>query len=66
MRLSSCDPACIPYLVFQKPVCPRCGDMLFAATATEFLGRGHIRHTWSCDTCDHQFWTAVSLPHETI
>ncbi len=31
MRLLSCDPACTPYAMFQKPACPRCGDIkLFA------------------------------------
>ena len=64
MRLSSCDPACNSYVVFQRPACPRCGDMLFAATATEFLGQGNIRHTWTCETCDHEFRTAVALPDD--
>jgi hypothetical protein len=32
--------------------------------STEFLGQGHIRHTWTCDTCDHEFRTAVALPDD--
>jgi len=64
MRLSSCDPACTPYHAYQRPACPRCGDTLFAAAATEFLGQGRIRNTWSCDSCDFEFWTAVALPSE--
>lgn len=62
MRLSSGDPARNPYPIFQRPACPQCGDMLFAAAATEFLGHGKIRNTWSCDSCDHEFRTAFAVP----
>jgi len=62
MRVISCDSACPPYLAFQRPACPNCGDMLFAAKATEFLGGGHVRHTWSCESCDHEFATLLDLP----
>lgn len=64
MRLQSSDPARAPYLALQRPACPRCGDTLFAAAATEFLGKGQIRNVWSCDTCEHEFRTAVALPVE--
>lgn len=70
MRLSSGDPARNPYSIFprpagfQRPACPRCGDMLFAASATEFLGHGEIRNTWSCESCEHEFRTALALPVE--
>jgi hypothetical protein len=64
MRLSSGDPARAPYPIFQRPACPRCGDMLFAAYATEFLGHGKILNNWSCETCDHEFRTAIALPIE--
>jgi ribosomal protein S27AE len=47
---------------FQRPACPRCGDTMFAATATEYFGRGFIRHSWSCEVCQHEFQTAVELP----
>jgi len=45
-----------------RPNCPRCGEMLFAATATEFLGDGYICNSWSCESCDHEFNTAVKVP----
>jgi hypothetical protein len=64
MRLSSADPVRNPYPIFQRPACPQCGDMLFAASATEFLGHGKIRNTWSCESCDHEFRTAWALPIE--
>ncbi len=48
--------------LFGRPHCPQCGEMLFAAAATEFLGRGRIINTWSCDECDHVFQTMVKVP----
>ncbi|GIK82376.1 MAG: hypothetical protein KJZ73_12965 [Pseudorhodoplanes sp.] len=45
-----------------RPHCPQCGETLFAATATEFLGRGRLVNTWSCDACDHVFQTMVKVP----
>ena len=64
MRLSCCDPARTPYHLFRRPACPRCGEMLFAAAGTEFLGQGHVRNTWSCDNCAHEFRTSVAMPDE--
>jgi len=46
----------------QRPTCPRCGDIMFAATATEYFGQGRIRHSWSCESCQHEFQTAVEMP----
>jgi hypothetical protein len=64
MILSSGDPASIAYPIFRRPVCPSCGDLFFAAAATEFLGKGMISNTWSCDSCEHEFRTAFSVPYE--
>ena len=64
MRLSSGDLARNPYPIFRRPACPRCGDMLFAASATEFLGQGKILNTWSCESCEHEFRTAFAMPVE--
>ena len=47
---------------FPRPSCPHCGDIMFAATATEYVGRGHIRYFWSCESCNHEFETAVDIP----
>jgi ribosomal protein L37AE/L43A len=44
------------------PTCPRCNDMLFAATASEHVSEKHVRHIWSCDSCGHEFSTSVALP----
>lgn len=64
MRLSLTDTRPAPYPFFRRPACPRCGDSLFAASATEFLGHGEIRNTWSCETCEHEFRTACAVPIE--
>lgn len=64
MRLQFGDPARVPYSAFRRPACPRCGEMMFAAAATAFLGKGRIENTWSCDSCDHKFSTAFALPVE--
>ena len=34
-----------------NPSCPRCGNHLLAAEASEFLRDGHIRHSWACEGC---------------
>ncbi len=44
-----------------RPLCPRCGEALFAPEIAEFAGNGRIRHTWSCDDCDHEFRTCVEI-----
>jgi ribosomal protein S27AE len=66
MRLQSDAPASRSGLArfpfFQRPACPRCGDTMFAATATEYFGQGRIRHSWSCEACRHEFQTAVVVP----
>jgi transcription elongation factor Elf1 len=43
------------------PSCPRCGDLLLAAEASEFLSEGRVRHFWACDACGQAFHTAVEL-----
>lgn len=62
MRLQTGVPAPEPTQVIGRPACPRCGDTLFAATATKFLGEGLIQNTWSCESCDHEFRSMVEVP----
>jgi transposase-like protein len=52
--------AMVPF--FPRPACPHCGDTMFAATATEYNGRGGIQYFWSCESCHHEFTTAVDMP----
>lgn len=42
--------------------CAQCGNTLFAAAWSEYLGDRHIRHLWSCDACGYQFETLVRYP----
>lgn len=52
--------------ILGRPACPQCGEMMFAAIATQFMGRGRISNSWSCEACDHEFETSVqmSLPDD--
>jgi transcription elongation factor Elf1 len=46
--------------------CPHCDQFVVAPEASEFAGNGKIRHVWSCDSCGHEFETAVRLTAEPI
>jgi len=46
---------------FGRPKCPRCGSMLLVAEQSAFSPAGRIRHTWSCDDCNHEFVTSIAL-----
>ena len=64
MRLHIDDTA-HAFPIARRPACPRCGDTLFAASAAAmFLDKGKIKNTWSCETCEHEFCTALALPSE--
>jgi hypothetical protein len=39
--------------------CPNCLETLIAPVASEYVGEGRVRHSWSCDGCGHEFHTAV-------
>ena len=66
MRLETGAPGPMPTQLLGRPACPRCGEALFAATATEFLGAGRIQNTWSCENCDHQFRSMVAVPSDLL
>jgi ribosomal protein L37AE/L43A len=44
------------------PACPECDDLQFAPAASEFVGKGQVRHFWSCEACGHEFSTSVKVP----
>lgn len=48
--------------LFQRPACPRCGEGMFAATAVEYVAPDRMRHSWSCESCGHEFRTATQMP----
>ncbi len=62
MRLQTNPPKAALTGNLRAPLCPRCGETIFAAAATAFVRDGLIRHTWICDSCEHLFRTAVEVP----
>jgi uncharacterized protein with PIN domain len=46
---------------FGMQVCPHCDELVVAPEASEFVSEGNVRHFWSCDSCGHEFKTAVRL-----
>ena len=41
--------------------CNRCNDRLIAPNWSEYVSENHVRHSWSCDSCGHQFETSDHL-----
>jgi hypothetical protein len=41
--------------------CVRCNDSLIAPNWSEYVSERHIRHSWSCESCGHQFEIADHL-----
>jgi hypothetical protein len=42
--------------------CPKCGGLIIAPEASEFISDEQIRHAWSCDECDYEFQTLIRFP----
>lgn len=60
MKYHGTAPACsnAPYKV-SRLLCPRCQDLIIAATQSEYVSRNEIRHSWACEACGHEFRTTV-------
>lgn len=43
------------------PLCPKCGVLILAAEASEYVSDGCIRHRWLCEDCDQDFRTIVQI-----
>jgi hypothetical protein len=41
--------------------CIRCNDSLIAPNWSEYVSERHVRHSWSCESCGHQFETSDRL-----
>ena len=41
--------------------CIRCNDSLIAPNWSEYVSEQHVRHSWSCESCGHQFETSDRL-----
>jgi len=41
--------------------CIRCDDCLIAPECSHYVSERHVSHSWSCDSCGHQFETSHHL-----
>jgi hypothetical protein len=41
--------------------CIRCDHRLIAPNWSEYVSERHVRHSWSCESCGHQFETSDYL-----
>ena len=46
--------------------CMLCNDSLIAPNLSEYVSERHVRHSWSCESCDHQFETSECLRFEAM
>ena len=46
--------------------CILCNDSLIAPDLSEYVSERHVRHSWSCESCDHQFETSEYLRFEAM
>jgi primosomal protein N' len=35
--------------------CIRCNERMIAPNWSEYVNEHHVRHSWSCESCGHQF-----------
>jgi transcription elongation factor Elf1 len=43
----------------ERLLCPRCQDLIIAATKSQHVNPNEVRHWWVCETCGHEFCTTV-------
>jgi len=39
--------------------CPRCRDLIIAATKSQHVSTSEVRHWWACEACGYEFRTTV-------
>jgi hypothetical protein len=39
--------------------CPRCRDLIIAATKSQHVSINEVRHWWACEACGYEFRTTV-------
>ena len=65
MSLQSPAPLAFEFRRYlSSPSCPRCGTFLVCPETSEFVQHGHVRHSWSCDSCGQEFQTTVEFAGE--
>jgi len=50
-----------PYGV-SRLFCPRCHDLIIAATKSQHVSVNEVRNWWACESCGHEFRTTVRWP----
>jgi hypothetical protein len=60
MKYHGTAPACstAPYKI-SRLFCPRCEDLIIAATRSAHVSGNEIHHWWACEACGHEFRTTV-------
>jgi RNase P subunit RPR2 len=60
MKYHGTAPACptAPYNL-SRLFCPRCQDLIIAATQSQHVSVNEVRHWWTCESCGHEFRTTV-------
>ena len=46
--------------------CAQCNHRLIAPNWSEYVSEHHIRHSWYCESCGHQFDTSEYLRFEVM
>jgi hypothetical protein len=46
--------------------CARCDARQIAPNWSEYVSEHHVRHSWSCESCGHQFETSDHLRFNAI
>jgi uncharacterized protein with PIN domain len=41
--------------------CIRCNDNLIAPDESQYVSERHVSHSWSCESCGHEFETSDHL-----
>ena len=52
----------IPPSNVSRLFCPQCEDWIIAATKSQHVSANEVWHWWACETCGHEFRTAVRWP----
>jgi hypothetical protein len=54
----------LPVITRSRPYgicCAECNAALIAPICSEYVSEGHVRHSWWCEDCSHQFVTSDHL-----
>jgi predicted RNA-binding Zn-ribbon protein involved in translation (DUF1610 family) len=69
MKYYGTTPISIALSSGSRLLCPRCQDLIIAATKSQHVSSNEVRHWWACETCGYEFCTTVrweSSPFQTV